>query len=370
MSNANAGRYDVSAISCGREQTLALLSNGKVIGWGSEGSGRVPSGEPEYCTTPAPTRAVEVISRDPMRAVAAGHGVSLGVDARRQVTAWGGSGAGVDGRAGAVAAAIPMAVAGVSAARRVAAGEFQCAAVDEQGALYTWGLALDGALGRDAATFESPAARVPGIPAVRDVAIGMGYMLALTQDRTVYAWGGNAAGQLGVGHLRTVEAPARIAIPHRVQAIAAGASHALALSTDGRVLAWGSNNHGQLGLGQGAPAYATTPAEVSLHERAQAVAAGMYFSLALGTSGRVYAWGWNHHGQVGTGDEDDRRAPVAVDGIEHVRRIAAGQAHVAVLAADGLYGWGSNAAGQIGGAAKEQREPHLLLATREVATHG
>ena len=33
MSNGNAGRYDVTAISCGREQTLALLSNGKVIGW-------------------------------------------------------------------------------------------------------------------------------------------------------------------------------------------------------------------------------------------------------------------------------------------------------------------------------------------------
>ena len=370
MSKVNAGRYDVSAISCGREQTLALLSNGKVIGWGSEGSGRVPSGEPEYCTTPAPTRAVEVISGDPMRAVAAGHGVSLGVTARREVTAWGGSGAGVDGRAGAMAAAIPMTVGGVSAVRHVAAGEFQCAAIDEKGGLYTWGLALDGALGRDAATFESPAARVPGIPALRDVAIGMGYMLALTQDRTIYAWGGNAAGQLGLGHLRTVETPTRVAIAHRVQAVAAGASHALALSTDGRVLAWGSNNHGQLGLGDAAPAYSTVPLEVSLPERAHAVAAGMYFSVALGASGRVYAWGWNHHGQVGTGDEEDRRSPIAVEGIAHARRIAAGQAHVAVLAADALYGWGSNAAGQIGGAAKEQREPHLLLAIREVAIHG
>jgi alpha-tubulin suppressor-like RCC1 family protein len=96
----------------------------------------------------------------------------------------------------------------------------------------------------------------------------------------------------------------------------------------------------------------------------------MYFSVALGSSGRVYAWGWNHHGQIGASGEEDRRAPTAVEGIARAKRIAAGQAHVAVLAADGLYGWGSNAAGQIGGAAKEQREPHLLLATRELAAHG
>ena len=47
------------SISCGRDHTLALLTTGKVIGWGGDGSGRIPSGMPEYCTTPAPTRPVE-----------------------------------------------------------------------------------------------------------------------------------------------------------------------------------------------------------------------------------------------------------------------------------------------------------------------
>jgi len=195
-------------------------------------------------------------------------------------------------------------------------------------------------------------------------------MIGLTQDQAVYAWGGNAAGQLGLGHLKTVVTPSRVAIPHRVQAIAAGASHALALGSNGRVLAWGSNNHGQLGLGHSAPAYSTTPVAVDLPERAQAVGAGMYFSVALGSSGRVYAWGWNHHGQVGVPGEQDRRRPTLVEGLSGVRVIAVGQAHVAALAADGLYGWGSNAAGQIGSAAKEQRRPHHLLATRELRTHG
>ena len=76
-----------------------------------------------------------------------------------------------------------------------------------------------------------------------------------------------------------------------------------ALTVNGKVLAFGSNNHGQ--LGRAAPAYATTPVTVELPEQAQGVAAGMYFSLALGRSGRVYAWGWNRQGQLGTADPGD-----------------------------------------------------------------
>ena len=38
--------YAVSTVSCGRDHTLALLSNGKVIGWGGDGSGRVPAAGP------------------------------------------------------------------------------------------------------------------------------------------------------------------------------------------------------------------------------------------------------------------------------------------------------------------------------------
>jgi len=103
---------------------------------------------------------------------------------------------------------------------------------------------------------------------------------------------------------------------------------------------------------------------VAIPERAQAVAAGTYFSLALGNSGRVYAWGWNRTGQLGQGDREDRRTPTQVRGLAGVRAIAAGQAHGAALAANGLYAWGSNAAGQLGAAAAEQNLPLQLLVTR------
>ena len=91
----------------GRDHTLALLTTGKVI----DGAATAAEGfvdVPEYCTTPAPTRAVEVIMREPMTSIAAGHGVSLGITEQRNVVIWGANGAGIDGRIGAVAPATPL----------------------------------------------------------------------------------------------------------------------------------------------------------------------------------------------------------------------------------------------------------------------
>ena len=83
-------------------------------------------------------------------------------------------------------------------------------------------------------------------------------------------------------------------------------------------------------------AYAAAPGPVALPERAQDVAAGMHFSLALGESGHVYTWGWNAHGQLGLADTDDRHAPVRVPGLERVQSIAAGETHAVALTAEGL----------------------------------
>ena len=87
----------------------------------------------------------------------------------------------------------------------------------------------------------------------------------------------------------------------------------------------------------------------------------MHFSLALGESGRVYAWGWNAQGQLGLGDTADRRRADARPRPASVRSIAAGETHAAALTPDGLYGWGSNAGGQIGAALTTPLRPVLFL---------
>ena len=103
--------YAIRSVSCGRDHTLALLANGKAFGWGGDGSGRIASNAPEYCSTRAPRPdAVEVDPTQALLAVAAGHGVSLAVTARNDVTVWGANAAGIAGRREAISPSTPQTI--------------------------------------------------------------------------------------------------------------------------------------------------------------------------------------------------------------------------------------------------------------------
>lgn len=350
-------KWDFTAISCGRDHTLALLDSGAVFGWGGEGSGRIPSGAPEYCASPAArTAASEVRTDVPITSLAAGYGVSLAITQHGKVAIWGANTAGIGGRMGAINPAMPQLLTAVSRVRQVSAGEFQFAALDAEGRLLTWGLNVEGALGRSVDQHNVGPGLVDAIGPLDHVAVGRGHMLAVGTDGRLYGWGSNGAGQLGQGHLVSLDRPHAIAAGwRRFTRVAAGASHSLALSKSGKVYAWGSNHQGQ--LGRATPAYTSVLVPVRLPEPARAIEAGMHFSVALGDSGTVYTWGWDGHGQLGAAARGDRHRPTAVEYLPPATSIAAGETHVVVLTANGLYGWGSNANGQLGMAERLQRAP-------------
>jgi alpha-tubulin suppressor-like RCC1 family protein len=83
--------------------------------------------------------------------------------------------------------------------------------------------------------------------------------------------------------------------------------------TDGTAYAWGSNSYGQLGAGTAAKR-SSTPVKVALPAgiTATAIAGGGLHSLALGTDGAIYAWGYNKNGQLGDGSITNRSTPVKV----------------------------------------------------------
>ncbi len=121
---------------------------------------------------------------------------------------------------------------------------------------------------------------------------------------TLYAWGDNETGQLGDGSTADSSVPVRVLLPPGVipRAVSEGEGTSLALGSDGRVYAWGDNKFGQLGVGwfwehRGCKPdpCSTLPVAVSLPRgvTATAVSEGDGVSLAVGSDGRVYAWGDN-----------------------------------------------------------------------------
>jgi hypothetical protein len=84
---------------------------------------------------------------------------------------------------------------------------------------------------------------------------------------------------------------------------------------------------------------------------AVAVSEGEYASLALGSDGNVYAWGWNDYGQLGNGTTTDSDVPVEVHLPGGVAAVAVSGGDYASLAlgSDGnVYAWGDNSTGELG----------------------
>ena len=255
----------------------------------------------------------------------------------------------------------------ISASRFGGLGDSFSLAVGADGEVYAWGANDNGQLGdgTHAERHQPVAVALPG--GVRAVAAGLFHGLAVGSDGRAYAWGDNRTDQLGNGTTTGRAVPAAVALPGgvRATAVSAGDWHSLALGADGEVYAWGVNDNGQ--LGDGTHVARNRPVAVALPGgvRATAVSAGGEHSLALGSDGNVYAWGFNHFGQLGDGTTDDRDSPaaVALPGGVRATAVSAGDAHSLALGSDRkAYAWGDNSDGELGDGTTDERHSPVAVA--------
>jgi len=120
--------------------------------------------------------------------------------------------------------------------------------------------------------------------------------------------------------------PVKVKLPPgtKVTAVAAGAYDSLAVTSSGAVFAWGYNTDGE--LGDGGTASSAVPVRVKLPPGTKVTAvaaggpltgvgvitAGPGHSLALTSSGAVLAWGDNTDGELGDGGTASSAVPVQV----------------------------------------------------------
>ncbi|RKH49818.1 RCC1 domain-containing protein, partial [Corallococcus llansteffanensis] len=205
--------------------------------------------------------------------------------------------------------------------------------------------------GSTSSTPLSQPSQVNGLPAIKAIAAGIAHSLALDVDGNVWAWGQNASGQAGLGTAGgTVLVPTRVAALSSIQAIAANGNFSLALGADGRLWAWGQNASGQVGTGNTSASVAT-PGVVQGLPTVRAMAAGVNHALALDADGKVWGWGLNTSAQVGTGATSAAvLAPVLVAGLPRAKAVAAGAGHSLIIDEQfgNVWAWGQNTFGQVG----------------------
>lgn len=198
----NVGYSNYVAISCGREHSLALDSDGLVTVAGNDDS---------FGALDVPNDLSNVV------AIAAGFYHSLALKSDGTVVAWGPStnAADIGQQPDYGQTLIPPDVSNVVA---IAAGGFHSLVLQSDGTLRAWGLAASG-------QSHIP----PGLSNVVAISAGSSHNLVLKSDGTVAAWGDNTYGQTNI--------PPGLS---NVVAISAGGWHNLALKKDGAVVAWGA----------------------------------------------------------------------------------------------------------------------------------
>jgi alpha-tubulin suppressor-like RCC1 family protein len=255
----------ITAVAVGGSHSLALRSDGKVVGWGFNRSGQatgvslVDHENASGLVRISGKELAEVI------AIAAGSTHSLALKTDGTVVAWGAEDFGKTH--------VPSNLTNVVA---IASGWQHSLALKKDGTVVSWGdqASVPAGLSNVIALVAGPAPDAAN--------------LALKSNGTVVDW---FARRIDSG------VPAGLS---NVIAIASGTEHCLAVTRDGSVVAWGVDRFGETDVPRGLT-------------NVLSVAAGSHLSLALRNDGTVVAWG------------GDRFHPATVpSGLSNVVAIAAG----------------------------------------------
>jgi hypothetical protein len=282
------------AVALGSSGAVRRLADGTLAVLGGNGDGaREPEDRPSW--TGAPQQGVAGVV-----AVVAGADHGLALLEEGEVLSWGSNGAGQLGDGTRLDRQRPVRVAGLTGVVALAAGTAHSLALHDDGTVWTWGANTVGQLGIGRSGDRERPVRVEGLPRVAALAAGAGHSLALTVDGQLFCWGSNARGQLGDGGV--VDAWRPVALerrdPRRLVAVAGGGEHSLALRSDGVVLSWGANESGQLGIGTKVDSL--LPIEVPGLLGVTRILAGPHTSLALQDGAVLWTWGRNDSGRIET----------------------------------------------------------------------
>lgn len=211
----------------------------------------------------------------------------------------------------------------------IAIGSYNtCVLTDEaSGNAYCWGLNNYGQLGNGDTTNRPTPIKVSGFDNARIISISIGeqHTCALVSSDTMvgssnaYCWGLNNYGQLGNnpiadnGNIFQSQPPYTYnkLVPTLVSSniifssiMAGGWGHSCAITSVGKIYCWGNNDFGQIGRDGGSNALSRSiPTEISgggIFSSLSKVNGSVQYNCALGTDKKIYCWGHNGYGQLGS----------------------------------------------------------------------
>ncbi|KAJ3096928.1 Regulator of chromosome condensation [Physocladia obscura] len=293
---------------------------------------------------------------------------------------------------------------------QIACGDSISAALSEDGHVYAWGTFRNknGIFGfRSDIDVQATPFRIPELSKITSIHAGADHLVAFTIDRKIYTWGCGESGQLGrfimarkekersltptqlefKPNKRQIATPSSLShFPKKSDAGITYQSQFVGVSCTGNgtylihengvIFALGLNNYGQLGVGDTdehlIPVPLSPVVEYANKESGGAVdtveiisiSGSFHHTVALDKNGRVFTFGRNDDGQLGTGDNaESLSSPNMLPEPKNVIQVSANGAFTLAVTQDtefngnNLWLWGYGEMGQLANGGEDESIP-------------
>eukprot|EP00854_Cymbomonas_tetramitiformis_P014548 gene14548-17196_t len=186
---------------------------------------------------------------------------------------------------------------------------------------YSWGRGDFGQIGQGSEADISTPIQIEVLreKCIVHVASNVFHSCVVTADGELFMFGLNENGQLGCKNRATQLVPARLDAfeSYKVVHAACGQMHTVVVTHQGTLASWGAAEFGQLGHGEAVGVELPHPRIIkgTAELRFAQVACGAQHTLALTTSGHVFAFGQGTFGALGLGDEENRFVPTRLESL-------------------------------------------------------
>jgi alpha-tubulin suppressor-like RCC1 family protein len=240
---------------------------------------------------------------------------------------------------------------------RISTGGDMSCGIKDDGTAWCWGLESNGSMGNGSATADCASPCRVETQTLSNgfvqISSGTAFSCGLKTDGSAWCWGLDDNGQLGDGATTGPQInPSAVssAGTNIWTQISVGALHACGLQNDGKIYCWGSNTNGRLGTGGGAT---TSPVVVSDAGPWVSVSAGEASTCGIKIDGSAWCWGSQQYGRLG----NDATAAGSITAPTPVLepgpwiKISRQYRHTCGIKLDGTaWCWGNNPSGQLGNA--------------------
>ncbi len=328
-------------ITLGWDHSAAISSNGRVFTWGNNSSRQLGDGTNITRNEPVDiTSRFNLSSGEKVIRLSLGHLHSAALTSNGRVFTWGYNGDSQLGDGSNEDKSVPFDITSrfnlLSGEKiiDVAVGSNHSVALTSRGRVLTWGGNWVGQLGdgtdinRNTPTDITSQFNLSSGEIISEISVGLGsYSSAISSTGRIFMWGENGDGQLGDSSTIIKDIPVEITQSfslnsnETIESLALGLNHTAALTSLGRVFVWGNITIIRKDLndlqmeGLIAPQDITSSFSLNQNEILTSISLGGELgkhSSAVTSSGRIFTWGNNDNGQLGTRNLNSRLDPIDI----------------------------------------------------------